>query len=108
MPRYMSDDQKDKIKKMVREGETSRKIALVLGCGTGSVARIKKEMGIEVQTERYRHKTKKPNMKGGRPKNVSLLGVNPSPSPAALRLAQFDKVVARALNTTSPPSDDEE
>lgn len=99
MGRNMPEDRRLAIKRLIREGATSRAISTATGCSTASVARIKEEMGIIVQREKYAYKSRP----AGVQREVIANPTEPPPSAAALRLAEFDPVLARALRLRMAP-----
>ncbi len=114
MPRSLPEDKERLLRKLIRDGVTTREIARQVGCGTGTVTRRKSEMGMEIRAQTSTRVTTllaskpMPNMKGGRPPNLDALPKNPEPSAAALRLAAFDPVVRRALGARPIEEDDDE
>lgn len=110
----VSEEKLNAVKRCLRAGMTVRDAAKETGVSTGTVARTKKKMGLgrDVITPRSRlpqpTQISPPNMKGGRPPNTSGLGTNYNPSAAALRLAVFDPIVARALARSAEEDEDGE
>lgn len=113
MPRSLTEAKENLLRKLIREGRTTRAIALEVGCGTGTVTRRKSDMGMEIRTQTSQRVTlllatkPMPNMKGGRPPNYDNLPKNGAPSLAAQRLAMFDPIVRRALSRPIEEDDDE-
>lgn len=105
MPREMEEHKRETVRKLIREGLSVRDIALKVHVGSGSVQRIKKEMGLTATTG-PRHGMG--NHLGGRPPNTQLLGKNPTPSPAARRLAEFDPIIRRTIIDFPPTEDDDD
>jgi len=113
MPRSLTEAKETLLRKLIRDGLTTRDIARQVKCGTGTVTRRKSEMGYEIRAQTSARVTKllaskpMPNMKGGRPPNLDALPKNDAPSASALRLAAFDPIVRRALSRPIEEEDDE-
>lgn len=107
MPRTIPPASRELAIQMIRAGGTTRGIAERAGIGVGTVTRLKAEMGLGSTPNGHRA-ARAVNVSGGRPPNLSKLGTNDNPSPAAIRLAEFDKVVARAIARPTEDFDDGE
>lgn len=107
MPRSLPDDKEALLRKLIREGRTTRAIAEQVGCGTGTITRRKNEMGMQIRTQVSKRVT---TLLAPKPMPPPFNGVptNPSPSPAAQRLAAFDPIIRRALGERSEENDDGE
>ena len=100
MPRSLTEAKETLLRKLIREGHTTRAIARQVKCGTGTVTRRKSEMGMEIRPQASQRVT-------------TLLATRkmvdqpdlPQPSAAAQRLAMFDPIVRRAI---SRPIEDED
>lgn len=114
MPRSLTEKQYKLLRELLRNGGyTTRGIARLVECGTGTVTRMKKDLGFEIRAQTSPRVTNLlatrpvPNMKGGRPPNLDKLPKNDSPSPAAMRLATFDPIVRRAIAARPIEEDDD-
>lgn len=88
MGRALTEEVKLRIHQMLREGHTGTSIAGAVGCGTATVAGIKKALGL---SKEYHKKVKAVDLQTEGPT------INLTPSPAARALAEFDPIIARAL-----------
>lgn len=95
MGREVPSETRALVQKLIRAGNSMREVARNAGCSLGFVCRVKKEMGL-VREVRHHPKAQLAGDEGRLP-SAGNLSVNRAPSPAALRLALFDPIVARAL-----------
>jgi len=105
MPRSLTEAKTELLRKLVRERElTIREIADRVGCGTGTVTRMKRELGIEVRKQTSSRVTNLLAQKPveAKPLSPHAMPKNTSPSLAAIRLAAFDPIVRRGLVPQEP------
>ncbi len=96
----LSEEKSTLLTKLVRQGLPIRNIAHEVGCGITTVMRRRREMGLVRNYELTVRPKSKVIVPFAEPREPSL---------AALRLAAFDPIIARALGLTRPtPSSNED
>jgi hypothetical protein len=99
---HFPDEKWALIRKLIREGHSGKHVAELAGCGTATVSKVKAEMGL---TKRYQRNNV---AKLAAPVLVDQPEFRPPPSPAAIRLAEFDPVIRRAIKGAMEEAEDGE